>query len=287
MLLLSGTSNGRLSKKLANGLGIDLVDVDIHRFPDGELYARLISDVRGQKVILVQSTFPDKNALEFFILSGLLKDQGAKRVVGVIPYYGYARQDRVFKPGESLTARTMARLISTSCDEVYCVNLHKESITDHFGTEIAKNVSVMRDAGEFLREKGMEHILAPDIGAVDYAREAALSAGCGHDHLEKTRVDGSTVRIAPKDLPVEGKKVCIVDDIIATGGTIERAARALREQGASEVHAFCVHGLFTGGGEKRLLPLLDGLYSTDTIENDTTALSAACALRRSMEVEPE
>lgn len=287
MLLLSGTSNGRLSKELANGLGIDLVDVDIHRFPDGELYARLISDVRGQKVILVQSTFPDKNALEFFILSGLLKDQGAKRVVGVIPYYGYARQDRVFKPGESLTARTMARLISTSCDEVYCVNLHKESITDHFGTEIAKNVSVMRDAGEFLREKGMEHILAPDIGAVDYAREAALSAGCGHDHLEKTRVDGSTVRIAPKDLPVEGKKVCIVDDIIATGGTIERAARALREQGASEVHAFCVHGLFTGGGEKRLLPLLDGLYSTDTIENDTTALSAACALRRSMEVEPE
>lgn len=279
MNVLAGSSNPGLSGRIGEELGIDHLNRELIRFPDGELYARIDDDVSGETVILVQSTYPDTNAVEFMILSRLLKDLGASTVIGVVPYFGYARQDRVFREGESFTARTMASLIEMNTDHVICVNLHKESTLSEFkGVGKALNVSVMTEIGRFMNDHGVEYILAPDKGAVDYAVEAAESCGCGFDHLEKTRIDGSTVKIAPKDLDVAGKTVCIVDDIIATGGTILKATSALREQGAKEVYACCAHGLYTGGGMDRLKPVLDGLFSSDTIENLTTGYSAAGAV---------
>ncbi|MGA1822771.1 MAG: ribose-phosphate diphosphokinase [Thermoplasmatota archaeon] len=283
MKILAGSSNPELSGRLSDELGIDLLDREVMRFPDGELYARIDDVVKGETVLLVQSTYPDHNAMEFLILSRLLKDLGAYRITGIIPYFGYARQDRIFREGESFTARTMASLIEMSADDVICVNLHKEATLREF-RKVGKsaNVSVMADIGDFLSGFGIEYILAPDKGAVDYAREAAESCGCGFDHLEKTRIDGSTVKIAPKDLEVDGKTVCIVDDIIATGGTIMKAATALREQGAKAVYACCAHGLYTGGGMERLKPVLDGLYSSDSIENPTSGYSAARAISKAV-----
>jgi len=234
--------------------------------------------------VIVQSTYPDHNAMEMFILSQLVSDLGAGSVWGVVPYFGYARQDRVFNEGESFTARTMARHLQMSLDHVICVNLHKETILDHF-TDVKSrvNLSVMGDIGAFLKEMGVDFVLSPDAGAVDYAREAASEAGVPFDHLEKRRLDGETVSMKPKNLDVDGRNVAIVDDIIATGGTILRAQETLREQGAEKVYACCAHGLFTGGGIERLTPHLDGLFSSDTIENPTTRISAGRVIARYIE----
>jgi ribose-phosphate pyrophosphokinase len=194
----------------------------------------------------------------------------------VIPYYGYARQDRIFKEGESFSARTMAHHLQMDVDHLVCVNLHKEAILEEFDSVYGSaNVSVMGMIGEFLKNAEIDLILSPDKGAIGYAKETATVLGCDFDNLEKTRIDGSTVMITPKELDVDGRNVCIVDDIIATGGTIDRAQQALRKQGASKVFACCAHGLFTGGGMERLEPVLDGLFSSDTIENPTSAFSAA------------
>jgi len=276
MRVLEGSSNPGLSVAISNILGTDPILRDIRRFPDGEVYCRILEPIEDEDVILVQSTYPDNNAIETLILAGLVKDLGASSVTGVIPYYGYARQDMVFNEGESFTARTMAMHLQLSMDNIVCINLHKEKTLEQFTTlENRTNVSVMGEIGSYLKGLDVDFILSPDKGASGYANEAAEAAGCDYDNLEKTRIDGETVKMAPKDLDVDGKIVAIVDDIIATGGTILRAQEALREQGAKKVYAGCAHGLFTGGGISRLKPVLNGLFSSDTIENPTTKLSAA------------
>ena len=276
MRILHGSSNPALAENLAAVLDVEMTDRELKRFPDGELYIRILNGIEGEDIILVQSTYPDENAIEFILLAGMAKDLGARSVIGVIPYFGYARQDRAFRDGESFSARTMARHLQMDLDHVICVNLHKEATLEEFdGVRTASNVSVMGMIGEYLRNSGIDFVLSPDKGAVEYAKQASSVADCGFDNLEKTRIDGSTVVMTPKHLDVKGKKVCIVDDIIATGGTILRAQETLRKQGAISVFACCAHGLFTGGGRERLEPVLDGLFSSDTIENPTSSYSAA------------
>jgi ribose-phosphate pyrophosphokinase len=276
MRLLHGSSNPALAENLAEVLDIKMINRELKRFPDGELYIRLRDEIQEEDIILVQSTYPDENAVEFLLLARLARDVGARSIIGVIPYYGYARQDRVFKDGESFSARTMAHHLQLDLDHVICVNLHKEATLSEFSTvKTASNVSVMSTIGEFMKTANVDLVLSPDKGAIGYAKEAAIVTGCDFDNLEKTRIDGTKVVMTPKELNVEGKIVCIVDDIIATGGTIQRAQETLRDQGAKEVYACCAHGLFTGGGKERLEPILDGLFSSDTIENPTSAFSAA------------
>ena len=278
MKLISGSSNPNLTRQLSDLMDAPIAEAEVRRFPDGELYARIVDDISGEDVCVIQSTYPDDNALEFLILTQLARDLGGASVTGVIPYYGYARQDRAFKDGESFTARTMARHIQMAVDRVVCVNLHKEAILQEFTDAEPVHVSVMSHIGEFMKQHDIQYILAPDKGAVEYARQAAEAAGCDYTNLEKKRLDGRTVSMVQKDLEVKGKRVCIIDDIIATGGTIMRASKALREQGARSVFACCAHGLFTGGGRERLEKQLDGLYSTDTIENPTSSISASAAI---------
>ena len=276
MRILHGSSNPALAENLAEVLGVEMINRELKRFPDGELYLRLKDEIKDETVVLVQSTYPDDNAVEFILLARLASDLGARSVIGVIPYFGNARQDQVFKEGESFSARTMAHHLQLDLDHVICVNLHKEATLSEFGTvESASNVSVMGTIGEFLKSANVDLVLSPDKGAVGYAKETAEVLGCRFDNLEKTRIDGRTVVMTPKELDVGGKVVCIVDDIIATGGTIQRAQETLRSQGAKEIFACCAHGLFTGGGKDRLEPILDGLFSSDTIENPTSAFSAA------------
>ena len=283
MYIFPGSSNPNLTNKIKNAMGAQIVDRELRRFPDGELYSRLLTDVSGEGVILVQSTYPDHNAMELLITSRQLKDHGASEIISVIPYFGYARQDRIFKEGESFTARTMCSLIEENVDHVICVNLHKEDTLKEFtDVKSATNVSVMKEIGKFAMDLKVDFILAPDKGAVPYAEDAASACGCQFDHLEKTRIDGSTVKMAPKDLDVENRSVCIVDDIIATGGTIMRASNHLREQGAVSVYACCAHGLFTDNGMEKLSPHLEGLYSSDTLEGPTNEFSAAPVIKNAL-----
>ena len=282
MRILCGSSNPSLCASLSKELDVRILNTDIRRFPDGELYARLLEDIDGETALVVQSTYPDHNTVEMLMLSSMARDNGASRVIGIIPYFGYARQDRVFKEGESFAARTMARHLSLSLNDVICVNLHKQATLEEFGEGFRRrNVSVMGELGAMMKGK-TDLVLSPDKGAIPYAAEAASNAGCPFDHLEKTRIDGSTVTMAKKEMDVAGKTVCIVDDIIATGSTIARAAEALREHGAIKVFACCAHGLFTGGGRERLEPVLDGLFSSDTIEGPTNAFSASVPIARAV-----
>jgi ribose-phosphate pyrophosphokinase len=280
MFVVGGSASQQLSKELAKCLKGRLAKVEIKRFPDDECYVRIDEDLDGEDVFLVQTTWPDKNIVELFLLQDAIKEFDVSSLTTVVPYFGYARQDKQFKPGEPISARALAKLIQLKTDEFMTVDVHAPKVIDWFEDVSAKNVPGYPAVGRFLKGKGIQLVLSPDEGRADNAKRVADVVGCEADFLVKERLDGDTVNITPKSLEVKGKKVAIVDDIISTGGTIAKAAESLKEQGASRILAVCTHGVFAGEALTKLRAVCDEICSTDTIENPTTCISVASEIAR-------
>jgi len=304
MPVLSGASGAEIAEKLAPILGMEHVSLESRRFPDGEAYVRIpvesIESVRSGPVVLVSNTFPDSGIMQTLLLLGAIGDvrkgdlsslkgewQGDSEDVGpgvflAIPYYGYARQDKRFSAGESVSAKLVAEVVSRYCDGIAILDLHAPEVLEGMEVPIEFVSSMPEIADSLQNDVSPDFILSPDKGAISRAKEVAGLIGCEFSYLEKTRIDAHTIEHTPKDLDVEGKIVAIVDDMISTGGTICRASDALRRQGATEVHAACTHGLFTGGALSRLANHVDGVYTTDSLPNPRASVPAAPALARGL-----
>jgi ribose-phosphate pyrophosphokinase len=282
MLLVGGSASKMVSDALSQELGIESAELVIKRFPDDECYVRLMSDPTGEEVVFVQNTYPDQNVIEMFLIQDALREYDIKKLITVIPYFGYARQDTKFNDGESISARALARRIQVGTDAVITIDLHKASILEWFDIP-ASNISAMGQIGEFLKIEEVDIIVSPDKGAAPLAEKTAEVIGCPWDWLEKTRIDSETVRIAPKSIDVDGKHVAIVDDIIATGGTIITASKQLKELGAQKVTAACTHGLYTGGSLNKIRSSLDRLISTDTLESESSEVTVAPEIKKAVE----
>lgn len=280
MYVVGGSANGMLAKELAKSLKARLAKVETKRFPDDECYVRIDEDLDGEDVFLVQTGWPDRNIIELFLLQDAIREFEISSLTTVVPYFGYARQDKQFKPGEPISARAIARLIQLQTDEFMTVDVHAVSIIDWFDNVSAKNVCAYPEIGKFLRAKGVQVILSPDEGRWENAKRVADVAGCDADFLVKERLDGDKVSITPKSLDVNGKHVAIVDDIISTGGTIIKAAEQLKIQGAKKIVTACTHGVFANNALDRIRLAVDEIYSTDTIENPTTAITVAPQIAR-------
>lgn len=262
-----------LATRLARELTLPLVDVKYSRFPDGEHY--LQAGKTGDETMIVGSVV-DNDALVQLLL--LIDACDGSRNHLVLPYMAYARQDKQFKPGEPLSARAVARAIGRGVEDIYTVNIHEPEILKYFPAP-AQNISIAPDIGAYIKTLDLDNplILAPDVGALAFAGQVA-SAGGGweFDHLEKTRLSGVEVRMAPRQLSAAGRPVVIVDDIISTGGTIATAAGMLYQQGSTDVYAACVHGVFTGGAYARLMASgIRDVICSDTIERACSKVSAA------------
>jgi ribose-phosphate pyrophosphokinase len=274
MIIVSGSASVSLSKNLANEMGVRLANVESRRFPDDECYVRIHDSLDGEDVVMVQTSYPDEKLIELFLLQDSIKEFDVGKLVTVIPYYGYARQDKKFNEGEPISAKTLAKHIQLSTDSMITVDIHEEGILNWFDIP-AKNISGMPQLGAYLKDLAPDMIIAPDKGAQELAKMVAGVIGCEWDYLEKTRIDGETVQMKAKNLSVSERKVVIVDDIIATGGTIVKATEQLKSQGAKEVSAACTHGLFAKNALSRLQGVCDRVISTDTIENEASYVSVA------------
>lgn len=275
MIIVGGSSSRDLAKELSNALGCTYVQAATTRFPDGECYTRIDMGSLNDDVVIVQNTYPDSNLIEMFLLQDAVKKMGAKRVTLVIPYFGYARQDRAFKPGEPESAKVMINHLGMMCDRVFTVDIHKESVLDHFGCPHTDLKAASAIADHF-RNKNIELVLSPDIGAKDRAKAVGEILGAPYDHLEKVRLSGSDVRISPAKMDCRGKNVLIVDDMISTGGTIVAAKQALREASAKSISVACTHGLFVNNALERLTGnALDAVLCCNTLENEVSHISVA------------
>lgn len=278
MIVVGGSSSKGLAKELANNLGCTCIQAASTRFPDGECYTRIDSDSLNDDVIIVQNTYPDGNLVEMFLLQDAVKRMGAKTITLVIPYFGYARQDRVFKPGEPESAKTISQRLAFICDRVITVDIHKEEVLKYFGCPY-KDVKAALSIAKYFKDKHIDMVISPDIGAAGRAEAVGSGMGVPYDHLEKTRISGTEVRIKPAKSDVKGKSILIVDDIIATGGTIITATAQLKEAGAKSVTVACTHGVFVNNALERLTgSSLDGILCCDTLENEVSHISVAEAI---------
>ena len=304
MPVVSGSSGRDVATSLAPLMGMQYIELESRRFPDGEGYVRVPSDaidaVRSEPVVLVSNTYPDSGIVNTVLLLEAiaevrrgnlsnLKGEEPQNMEDVgngvylaIPYYGYSRQDKRFSKGEAVSARVIADILARGCDGIAILDLHEPAVLENMEVPI-EFVSSMPEIAELLQtEVSPDFVLSPDKGAIARATEVAGLIGCDFSYLEKTRIDAHTIEHTPKNLDVDGKVVAIVDDMISTGGTICRASDALRRQGATEVHAACTHGLFTGGAILRLSNHVDGVHSTDSLPNPRAVVSAAPALARGL-----
>jgi ribose-phosphate pyrophosphokinase len=261
-----------LGTSLARALKTDIVEVKYSRFPDGEQY--LITGELDDETIIVGSVV-DNDALVQLLLVIDACDGSRNRLV--IPYMGYARQDKRFRQGEPVSARAIAHALSRGVSEIITVNIHETEVLRYFGVP-ARNISLAQNIGSYIKTLHLDNplILAPDEGALIFARQVASAGDWEFDHLEKKRLSGVEVQMAPKQLCAASRSVVIVDDIISTGGTIATASRMLYQQGAKDVFAVCVHGVLTGGAYVRLVAAgIRDVICSDTIEQGCSKISAA------------
>ena len=271
LMLFSGTANLPLAKKVAKYLKMPLNKIDIKHFPDGETFCQVQEGVRGRDVFVIQSGSPTPNEayMELFVIMDALKRGSAARITAVIPYYGYARQDRKDQPRVPITARLVANLLEAAgADRVLTMDLHANQIQgffdiplDHLHAEpvILKYIRDMHFAKPI--------VVSPDTGGAKTAYSYSRKLGTGLAIVAKQRTGDSTVDAFSVVGDVKDCDVIMIDDMTATGGTLSAAAKMCRENGARSVHAFVSHFPLTAKGMERLMEesQLDELVVTDSI----------------------
>jgi len=269
--LVGGTGNPTLVTAIARLLGIVTEECLIERFPDGELHVVLGRSQRGEHVFIVQPTCPpvDGHLVELVMLADACKRAGAARVTGVVPYFGYARQDRRGAPGEAIGAKAVANLIEAGgIDQLVVVDPHSAALESMFRIPV-ETLSAVPVLGAALRPLVGERtvVVAPDLGAVKLAERYAAILDLPVAVVRKTRVSGELVRAVDVVGDVRDRQALIVDDMITTAGTVEAAAQALLDRGSGpELIVAATHGLFVGPAAARLARLpLGHLLVSDTV----------------------
>lgn len=251
-MLFAGTSHPVLAKQIADCLGIELGKVLIEKFPDGEIGVQVLESVRGRDVFIVQSTarHPNFYLMELLILIDAFKRASARSIIAVIPYYGYARQDRRGKLREPITAKLVADLLQTAgVTRVLTMDLHTEQIQGFFDIPV-DNLYAYPLIVETLSRQKMESavVVSPDIGSIKLGRAYAGALKVDLAIVDKRRVNAKHVEPAALIGDVKGKDVFLVDDMCSTGGTLRTAAQVCKKAGARRVIAAVTHGLFIGNG---------------------------------------
>jgi|TARA_B100002052_G_scaffold278860_1_gene285583 ribose-phosphate pyrophosphokinase len=273
MKILSGTSNQKLSKDISKLLRLKLVNTNIKRFADGEIYIEINENIRGNSVFVIQSTSnpANDNLMELIFIIDALKRSSAKNITAVIPYFGYARQDRKVVPRTSISAKVVSNLITQAgASRVVTVDLHAGQIQGFFDMPV-DNLFTTPLFARYIKKKLKNKNLicvSPDVGGVQRTRGLATKISADLAIIDKRRTAPGKSQVMNILGDVKGKTCIIVDDIIDSGGTIVNAVAALKKSGAQDVYVFCTHGVLSGEAVNKIKnSKIKKLIITDTIDN--------------------
>ncbi len=273
MKILSGTSNPKLSKEISKLLKLKLVNTNIKRFSDGEIYIEINENIRGNSVFVIQSTSnpANDNLMELLLCIDALRRSSAKNITAVIPYYGYARQDRKVVPRTSISAKVVANLITDAgASRVVTVDLHAGQIQGFFDMPV-DNLFTTPLFARYIKKKLKNKKLicvSPDVGGVQRTRGLATKIKADLAIIDKRRPKPGKSQVMNIIGDVKGKTCIIVDDIIDSGGTIVNAVDALKKSGATEVYVFITHAVLSGDATNKIKKSkIKKLIITDTIDN--------------------
>lgn len=254
--IFSGNANRALAEEIAEYLGVSVGSASVSKFSDGEIQVKINESVRGADIFVIQPTcYPaNDHIMELLILVDALRRASAKRITAVIPYYGYARQDRKTRARDPITAKLIANILTASgANRVVTMDLHAGQIQGFFDIPVDHLPGVPIIAEYFLN-KGLENpvVVSPDLGGVTRARDLAERIGAPIAIIDKRRPEPNVAEVMHIIGDVKGKSVIMIDDIIDTAGTITMGAEALLERGAKEVYACCTHPVLSGPAVERL-----------------------------------
>ncbi len=273
MKLLSGNSNKNLSLKISKYLKNRLVNSSIRKFSDGEIYIEINENIRGNSIFIIQSVSSpaNDNLMELLLCVDALKRSSAKNITAVIPYFGYARQDRKVVPRTSISAKMVSNLITNAgADRVVTLDLHSGQIQGFFDIPVDNLFATpifARHIKKRIRSKNLICV-APDVGGTARARALGKMLNIGLAIVDKRRPSPGKSEVMNVIGNVNNKTCVIVDDIIDSGGTIVNAAKILKQKGAKDVHVYVSHGVLSGDAvEKIKRSKIKNLVITDTIDN--------------------
>lgn len=273
MKIFSGTSNKPLAEKIAKNLGIALSELEVFVFPDGEKRIRILDRVLGEDVVVVQSTSipTDENYMQLFFILDALKRSGTKSIAAVIPYFGYQRQDHMFREGEAVSVKVIARILeSLGINKVIAVDLHSIKIVEAFNV-LVSHLSALAVFAKAIKEKGWDEksttLVSPDMGGIRRIKILSeMLNNMPYAIIEKNRDLVTGAVTAQKITGQVGKVAIVVDDMISSGGTIALAGEILKKNGTEEIYVFATHPVFSDQAPKILQASgVERVYVTDTI----------------------
>ena len=272
MKILTGNSNKQLSTKISKNLKNKLVNTSIRKFADGEIYIEINENIRGNSIFIIQSVSSpaNDNLMELLLCIDALKRSSAKNITAVIPYFGYARQDRKVVPRTSISAKLVSNLITNAgANRVVTVDLHAGQIQGFFDIPVDNLFATPIFAKHIKRKIKNKNIIcvAPDVGGVERARALGKKLDVGLAIVDKRRPSPGKSQVMNVIGNVKNKVCILTDDIIDSGGTIVNAADALIKRGAKEVHVYATHGVFSGEAVKKIKnSQIKNLVITDSID---------------------
>ena len=273
MKILTGNSNKQLSNKISKNLKNKLVNTSIRKFADGEIYIEINENIRGNSIFIIQSVSSpaNDNLMELLLCIDALKRSSAKNITAVIPYFGYARQDRKVVPRTSISAKLVSNLITNAgADRVVTVDLHAGQIQGFFDIPVDNLFATPIFAKHIKRKIKSNNIIcvAPDVGGVERARALGKKLDVGLAIVDKRRPSPGKSQVMNVIGNVKNKICILTDDIIDSGGTIVNASEALVKRGAKEVHVYATHGVFSGDAVKKIKSSkIKNLVITDSIDS--------------------
>lgn len=270
MRIFTGNANRKLGQDVSDYLGIDLGRTEVGSFSDGETMVRILDDVRGADVFIIQPTTPPVNQhlMELLIMVDAIRRASAKRITAVIPYFGYARQDRKHAGRVPITAKLVANMLTAAgIDRILCMDLHAMQIQGFFDIPV-DHLYARPALMNYLREKQIDRpvFMSPDLGSLKMADSYCRRLGGNLAVVEKRRVNDTEVEKGHVIGDVKGRNVIIVDDMISTAGSMEQAIYVAREHGAKSIMVMATHALFVPPAPERLQKAApDEIIVTDTV----------------------
>ena len=290
MKIIPGPASKKLGQSIAEILNVEAVPVFFKTFPDGESYIRFSMDsLQNEDVAIVQTTSPPQNQrlIQLLLMADNALEMKAKSITAVVPYFAYSRQDKRFLPGEAFSVKTIVKLLENcGVNKIVTLNAHNPKVLKIFNIPV-EDLSAIPLLAEYFKAKSLvENPVSLSLGkkALSVAKEADGVLKGGFDFISTRRdvVTGS-VTLEEKELRIENRDVIIFDDIISSGGTMAKAVKFAKEQGAKKVYSACVHPLLMGNAEKRILENgAEGIIGTDSVPSSVSKVSIAPLISKAL-----